>query len=126
MKVQKEQLAAAIEQSWSGDTTSTPDEWGPEHIARGQCVPTSLVVQDYLGGDLERLATIYNGTRETHYRNLTDDGVVDLSRSQYPADQTFEPAPIEGDIREYVLGNENTRRRYLLLSEAVAKLLSLE
>ncbi|MEO5949011.1 MAG: hypothetical protein ABIP74_01280 [Candidatus Saccharimonas sp.] len=123
-----EQLTSAIQQGWSAETTSSPDEWDAEHRpSRGQCVPTALVVQDHLGGSLERLATEFNGTRETHYRNVGDDGTItDLTRDQYPTDQDFIPAPVDGDLREYVLGNENTRRRYLLLSETVAKLLSLE
>jgi hypothetical protein len=119
-------LEAAIRQSWSVDTTASPDEWNQENAERGQCVPTSLVVQDQLGGDLERLATEFNGKRETHYRNLVDDEVVDLTRGQYPDDQQFEAAPVDGDVREYVLGNENTRRRYQALSAAVEKLLSQE
>jgi len=128
MPVQIEKLTSAIHQSWSAETTASPDEWDAEdHLSRGQCVPTALVVQDQLGGSLERLATEFNGARETHYRNVGDDGeITDLTRDQYPADQAFVPAPVDGDVREYVLGNENTRRRYLLLSEAVTKLLELE
>lgn len=128
MRTRADRLTTAIQQSWSHDTTSTPDEWDAEtKPSRGQCVPTALVVQDYLGGSLERLATEYNGARETHYRNIAEDGsITDLTRDQYPAEQDFVPAPVEGDVRDYVLSNENTRRRYQLLSATVAKLLELE
>ena len=128
MPGQIEKLTSAIHQGWSADTTASPDEWDAEdRPSRGQCVPTALVVQDHTGGSLERLATEFNGARETHYRNIGDDGTItDLTRDQYPADQAFVPAPVEGDVREYVLGNENTRRRYLLLAGAVEKLLELE
>jgi hypothetical protein len=128
MASQTERLASAIQQSWSAETTTSPNEWDAENRpSRGQCVPTALVVQDHVGGSLERLATEFNGARETHYRNVSNDGqVIDLTRDQYPDDQVFEPAPVDGDVREYVLGNENTRRRYLLLADTVAKRLELE
>jgi 5'-nucleotidase len=126
MRTRTERLTTAITESWSAETTSTPDEWGRDNIARGQCVPTSLVVQDYLGGDLERLATTYHDTRETHYRNTIDGRVIDLSRPQYPDEQTFEPAPVEGDVREYVYANMNTRARYHALSNGVQKLMYLQ
>lgn len=126
MRTRPERLTAAIAQSWSAETTSMPDEWSPDNPARGQCTPTSLIVQDYLGGDLERLVTSYRGNRETHYRNIVDGQVVDCVRSQYPTDQTFEPAPIDGDIREYVYADNDTRTRYLNLSNRVQKLMYLQ
>ncbi|QQS21967.1 hypothetical protein IPM09_00200 [Candidatus Saccharibacteria bacterium] len=128
MSFSPDTLTHIVRKSWSKDTTSSPDEWDAGLTpARGQCVPTSLVVQDYLGGTLDRLATEFHGTRETHYRNILGDGtVIDISRDQYPVDQQFEPAPVDGDTREYVLENENTRRRYRLLAERVAALLALE
>jgi len=111
-----DQVTSAIRTNWDKDTSASPDEWTTDNQALGQCVPSSLVAQDLLGGTLERLATVRNGTRETHYRNqLTDGQTVDISGNQYPEDQVFEPAPVEVDVREYVLGNENTRRRYQLL-----------
>ena len=123
----REAVVAAIRASWSKETTASPDEWTEDAPALGQCVPSSLVAQELLGGELERLATVRNGARETHYRNVLPNGeVLDISGDQYPSDQQFEPAPVEGDVREYVLGNENTRRRYLLLSARAATLIALE
>ena len=110
----REAVVAAIRASWSKETTASPDEWTEDAPALGQC-------------ELERLATVRNGARETHYRNVLPNGeVLDISGDQYPSDQQFEPAPVEGDVREYVLGNENTRRRYLLLSARAATLIALE
>lgn len=129
MSVSRERLESAIRQAWSQETSASPDEWdATSNPERGQCVPSSLVVQDYLGGEIERLATEYQGTRETHYRNRVDDDedIVDLTRSQYPQDQAFEAAPIPGDTREYVLGNDRTRHRYVLLASTVEKLLTLD
>lgn len=66
----REAVVAAIRASWSKETTASPDEWTEDAPALGQCVPSSLVAQELLGGELERLATVRNGARETHYRNV--------------------------------------------------------
>ena len=126
MATRIERLTTAITSSWSHETTSTPDEWSEENPARGQCVPTSLVVQDYLGGDIERLSTVYQGNTETHYRNIVDGEPLDLSRAQYPEDQVFKPAPVTVDTREYVLANANTRARYSKLTAGVQRLMYLQ
>ncbi|MGE5298660.1 MAG: hypothetical protein ACM3KF_01325 [Acidobacteriota bacterium] len=65
----REAVVAAIRASWSKETTASPDEWTEDAPALGQCVPSSLVAQELLGGELERLATVRNGARETHYEN---------------------------------------------------------
>jgi hypothetical protein len=119
-------LERIIRASWSLGTTSLPDEWdelsAPE---RGQCVPTALIVQDCLGGTLEHLTTDYQGKQETHYRNIVDGTTIDLTRNQYPEDQVFTPAPVEGDLRTYVLGNEQATRRYKALAARVIEAIEL-
>lgn len=131
-EIRKEPLENVMRAAWQNDTTSSPDEWdGNTSPERGQCVPTALVVQDFLGGDIERLATVYNGTKETHYRNIIDGEVFDLTRAQYPDDQEFTPAPLpsnEGDptIREYVLSYQATEERYHILAQRVTQLLNIE
>lgn len=126
MPTRTERLTSAITASWSQETTSTPNEWSDTLPARGQCVPTSLVVQDYLGGDIERLATVHNGAPETHYRNIIGGQIIDLSRSQYPIGQEFTPAPPPVDAREYVMTNQNTRDRYTRLTNGVQTLMYLQ
>ncbi len=127
MPYSRKEVITAIQDSWSKETSASPDEWTSENPALGQCVPSSLVVQDFFGGELERLATVRNGKRETHYRNILPDGeIVDISRDQYPDDQEFEPAPVEGDLREYVLGNENTRNRHRILGARARVMITLE
>lgn len=124
MEVTKTQLQIALEHSWTQETSSTPSEWSETKASRGQCVPTALVAQDYLGGDLQKLTTIFNGHEESHYRNVLDDGTVfDASRSQYPDDQELQVASVTlggfGSIREKRLSEPETRRRYELLKSKV-------
>ncbi len=54
-----------------------------------------------------------------------DESIIDISRDQYPAGQIFEPAPVDGDVREYVLANEQTRQRYQELALRVGTLMKL-
>lgn len=124
MEVTKAQLQIALEHSWTQETSSTPNEWSEAKASRGQCVPTALVAQDYLGGDLQKLTTVFNGHEESHYRNVLDDGsIFDASRSQYPDDQELRVASVAlggfGSIREKRLSEPETRRRYELLKSKV-------
>ena len=128
-----DKLTSVIRSAWNSETTSIPDEWDAEtNPARGQCVPTALVVQDYAGGDIIRVATDINGARETHYRNILPDGTpMDVSGDQYPDSQVFTDAPVVGTVefstlREYMLSYPATRHRYELLAAAVNELMALE
>ena len=128
---QKKQLQTAIEKSWIRETSNVPDEWSEEWSSRGQCVPTALVVQDYLGGELQKLVTVFGGREESHYRNILPDGsVFDASRSQYPDNQDLQIAEVElngfSSIRDKRLSEENTLHRYQLLKRLVERQLSNE
>ena len=126
-------LTNVIRSAWNSETTSIPDEWDAEtNPARGQCVPTALVVQDYMGGQIMRVMTYVNGGRETHYRNILPDGSsMDVSGDQYPETQVFSVAPVVGSVefttlRDYMLSYPATRHRYELLAAAVNELMALE
>ena len=130
MEIDTTSLSTALEASWSRETSSTPEEWSKSKPSRGQCVPTALVVQDYLGGDLQKLSTTFNGKRESHYRNILPDGCIfDATRSQYPTDQPLEIEEVElnkhGSIREKRLSELDTLHRYEMLKAVVSKKLLL-
>lgn len=126
MAQSREKVVSAIRNSWDSETSASPDEWTVETPALGQCVPSSLFIQDLLGGEVERLATERDGVRETHYRNILPDGSsLDVLGDQYSSEQEFTPAPVEGDVREYVLANEDTARRYRLLLDRATTLMLL-
>ncbi len=130
--IPQELLEKAIRASWTSETTTIPIEWDVTTAReRGQCVPTSLVVQDYLGGEIERVATIHRGFREAHYRNLIDGEPVDFTRGQYPDKNTFVSSPIIGrtdysSLREFMLSHQAAEAHYRMLASSVALLLQLE
>ena len=129
-QIQIETLEEALRQSWSSET-SFFDAIPSSNLVRGQCVVSSLVVQDFLGGELTRVKVEGVGIDEKHYFNVLDDGtVIDTTRMQYGFMQvSLTPAPVDlrgehASIRDKVLDDEGTRRRYLLLRKRVEEFIN--
>lgn len=121
-----------LQKSWSATTSYERDEnWSSENPARGQCVVSSLIVQDYFGGDIVRYAITSEGIDETHYFNVLEDGtVLDTTRSQYKDKQvSMAEKPIDlkkngfGSVRERCLADKETNYRYGILKESVKTLI---
>ena len=126
MKPDISHITEALRASWSPETSTWGEDLPVDNPARGQCAVSSLVVQDFLGGDLFRVRANGDGIDEKHYYNVLDDGIViDTTREQYqgkPVSLTPAPVDLEGkyvSIREKVLDNEDTRKRYELLRQLV-------
>lgn len=122
-------ITHALRASWSADTAFDSNDWSPDNPARGQCVVSSLVVQDYLGGDLLRYSVDEGSLHETHYVNVLESGtVIDTTASQYANPVTMRRRPIElkgfASIREKRLADESTRRRYEILKRRVERTLT--
>lgn len=122
-------LTEALQGSWSEETSyrGMSTESNP---SRGQCVVTSLVVQDYLGGDLIKFNVQGEGVNEKHYCNQLDGGLVlDATASQYDGmfvrmqRTTVELEARYGSVREKRLSDTDTSARYELLSARVKKFL---
>src|SRR5712692_10545570 len=114
----------SLRQCWTAETSYDPAEWSPENPARGQCVASSLVLQDYLGGDIRRARTTFQGRRESHFYNVLEDGkVFDATREQYPDNVRLEEAAVtlEGftSVRDLLLNNTDNARKYGLLKALV-------
>ena len=118
--IPRQQLFSAIRDSWRADT-SAAGEWSPENPSHGQCAVTALLLQDYLGGTLMRCTV---GGVSHYWTYLPSGEDVDLTREQFP---TFEPdGDIEERSRDYVLGFEDTARRYRTLAARVREALGLD
>lgn len=122
------EISHALHASWGADTAYDSDEWSQENKARGQCVVSSLVVQDYLGGELIRFEINEGTFRETHYMNQLPDGtVIDTTASQYISPVNMRRKAIDtGDfasIRDKRLADESTATRYRILKSRVEQYL---
>jgi hypothetical protein len=128
MNITLEAVIEALQKSWAKDTCYEETEWSEDNPARGQCVVSSLVLQDYFGGELLRYKVSGDGIDETHYCNTFDNGtLMDVTASQYIQPVTFVVAPADlksyFTIREKRLADGHTRHRYeLLLSRVEAYL----
>lgn len=122
-------LLQALHASWNAATSSTPSEWSPDNPARGQCVISSLVVQDYLGGDLVRFHVTRAAGDERHYANLLENSsILDTTASQYTGAEKLERLPINlkgyPTVRAKRLADPGTSTRYKLLKDRVERYLS--
>ncbi|MFB8003109.1 hypothetical protein [Nocardia sp. NPDC056000] len=118
-----EVLQDALWRSWSADTSKSSG-WSERDRAKGQCAMTACVVQDYFGGEIvNTIARLPTGAQVSHYFNIIDGAVVDLTKQQFPLGTEFpDPAPKANGhrtTRDYCLSSEDTRKRYLLLSARV-------
>jgi hypothetical protein len=111
-------LEAAIEQSWSAQTSYYAN-WTPQNPAYGQCAVTALIVQDHLGGDLVR-QVITPG--QAHFWNQLKDGTkVDLTERQFALAPAIREPATTSPVRQRLLAYLPTAARYQLLKAAVEK-----
>jgi len=77
-----EHLKKILIESWCKETCYSPDEdkWSANNPAFGQCLVTSLIVQDYFGG------VLCYCKHQKHYWNRIGNKEVDLTILSNPED----------------------------------------
>jgi hypothetical protein len=124
----KSELELALKNSWTKESSSDSENWTPGNPAWGQCAVTSLVVNDYLGGEIVWAnAVLPDGEEISHYFNKIDDVEKDFTRVQFP-ESTIIPQGIPktkefSSTRDYVLSYPITQQRYELLRQRVQEFL---
>lgn len=121
-------FVAALKKAWNSETSFVPDKWTSDNPARGQCLVSALVTQDYFGGDLRRYRVKGKNLSEIHYCNVLDDGtIVDTTGSQYTSAVTLTIDPIKLDnyasSRDKGLSDDKIRGQYEVLKSRVEVLL---
>lgn len=117
--------------SWTSATSAGSLPWKADNPSRGQCDVTSLVVLEYLGGDLQ-FAPVFQGEVqvEHHYWNLLDDGeILDLTGQQFQDGQRIGDPDVlsHQTIRaRYPQAREELRHRHAELRAAVSTRLGVE
>ena len=112
-----EELKQLLTYSWEESTCSPGlrSKWNEENPSLGQCAITALIVNDFFGGKIMRCMS----STGSHYYNLIDDEIVDLTVEQFLGEiPEYENG--EERTREYLLSNEDTKKRYLLLNKNLA------
>lgn len=107
-----EKLKLLLADSWEGITCSPGlrNNWSKEIPSLGQCAITALIVNDFFGGKIMRCMTSLG----RHYYNLIDNKFIDLTVEQFLGEiPQYENG--QERTREYLLNNEDTRKRYEIL-----------
>lgn len=116
-------LKILLEKSWNRDTCSPGlrYKWSEDNPSLGQCAITSLIVNDYFGGKIMRCMA----STGSHYYNLIDNEIIDLTAEQF-GDEV--PKYEDGEERtiEYLLSNEDTKNRYLMLYNNLKEVINEE
>ncbi len=108
------ELTKAITDSWCRETSDDPLRWSCANPARGQCLVTALIVQDFFGGDL--LTCTINWVQ--HFWNLLPNcRELDLTKSQFK--EVFMSETPTKSTRQYILSFSTTRRNYKRLRRLV-------
>ena len=109
-----------LSECWNKDTCSPglKDKWSEDNPSLGQCAITALIVNDYFGGKIMRCMS----SSGSHYYNIIDDKVVDLTVEQFLGERPLYEDGKER-TREYLLGNKDTKMRYLLLKESLLNII---
>lgn len=113
-----EQLKKLLTFSWNLETCSPglKSEWNEKNPSLGQCAITALIVNDLFGGKIMRCMS----SSGSHYYNLINNEIIDLTVEQFLGEI---PKYQDGETRtrEYLLSNEDTKNRYILLLNNLKK-----
>jgi hypothetical protein len=116
------ELLMALIVSWSRDTCGLPEQWTPDNPAFRQCSVSALVIQDYLGGKIQRFVVVDAGLDLRHVANVLPGGILlDATASQFTTIPPY--IPRSNESRADALAWRDTERRYTILSARVHKLL---
>ena len=114
------ELKELLSECWNMETCSPglKDKWSEDNPSIGQCAITALIVNDYFDGKIMRCMS----TSGSHYYNIIDDKIIDLTKEQFLGEI---PLYEEGQerTREYLLSNEDTKKRYLMLKESLLNII---
>lgn len=93
------------------------DDWNENNKCYGMCAITTLIINDYFGGNIGKIHV--DGI--SHYFNIIDSKIVDLTSSQFDCDIDYEDYQLID--REKMLNNDTFQRYNILKTKLIKKLL---
>lgn len=110
------ELEKIIRLSWTKETCfpKLENDWNKDNPSIGQCAITALIVNDFMAGKIMRCMC----GNISHYYNIINEAIVDLTFEQFKGNI---PDYVNGEerTRDYILSNNDTKERYLLLLKNV-------
>lgn len=123
MSLKPSELFKLFELCWSAETSVDSNDWTRENPAWGQCAVTTLVAQDFFGGEILRASLEdvdgYEYMRSHYWNRLPDGAQIDFSQRQFDQLAYDKIPPGETRTREYLMSNEGTRSRFARLRLAI-------
>lgn len=116
---EKEKFYEILRRSWSRETCfyKLQELWNENNPSYGQCAITTLILNDLFGGKIMRCMV----GDTSHYYNLINGRIVDFTIDQFGDISSLDYSKGEERSREYLLGSEDTKIRYLMLLEKVKR-----
>ncbi len=93
------------------------DDWNENNKCFGMCAITSLIINDYFGGDICKIYV--DGI--SHYFNLIEEKIIDLTEIQFNHDIDYNDYQIID--REKILTDDTKNRYNILKSRLVNSLI---
>ncbi len=93
------------------------NDWNENNKCFGMCAITSLIINDYFGGDICKVYV--EGI--SHYFNLVEDKIIDLTSSQFNHEINYNDYQIIG--RNKILTDDTKNRYDILKTRLIKKLL---
>lgn len=88
------------------------NDWTEKNKSLGMCAITTLIVNDYFGGEICKIHV--DGI--SHYFNLINNKIIDLTFSQFKCEVDYKNYKI---VDRKTILNEDTKKRYILLKGKV-------
>lgn len=106
-----EKLKTILDKVYEKDTAHPKwrAKWSKDNPTYGQCAVAALLVQYYFGGE------IYKHNEESHFFNMIDGKVVDLTKEQFD----FELDYTKSKQKQPDITQSQTKERYELLKSRV-------
>lgn len=117
-----DKLKLALQKSFSKETSQGKGEWLENNPVYGHCALASLIVQDWLGGEIAPVwANTPDGRQIKHFNNLIGGITIDATVAQFPQGTEFIKREFGGDVRQELLKHKDTQEKYLILKEKVSR-----
>tara|TARA_B100002003_G_C13629173_1_gene322005 strand:+ start:85 stop:462 length:378 start_codon:yes stop_codon:yes gene_type:complete len=123
MGISLKQVESAIKNSWDRETCHYKFLWDDKELpeSAGHCRVVSLIVQDFMGGEI-MYSYIRGNPKWDHYWNKLPNGKeVDLTKDQFPKNIKFVKPKIIS--RKEALSSKRTQTGYEILKKRVKKIL---
>ena len=114
-----ENIQKVLLDSYSKDLcySKVKNDWNENNKCFGMCAITSLIINDYFGGDICKIHV----DEISHYFNLIDDKIIDLTSSQFNHDIEYKDYQIID--KEKILTDDTETRYNILKTKLIKKLL---